>query len=84
MTRSSAEKIIAMLLAKKEKLLTLCQNSLLPEYLKRRLGEFDRRTNGGIGWVNGKFMKIVHSKSEPAFGIMAVSKEVLRYGKNKI
>ena len=39
MPRSSAEKMIAMLVAKKGKLLTLCQNSLLPEYLKRRLGD---------------------------------------------
>ena len=37
MTRSSAEKMIAMLVAKKEKLLAMCQNSLLPEHLKERL-----------------------------------------------
>lgn len=37
MTRSSAEKMIAMLVSKKEKLLAVCQNSLLPEHLKERL-----------------------------------------------
>ena len=37
MTRSSAEKMIAMLVSKKEKLLAMCQNSLLPEHLKERL-----------------------------------------------
>ena len=36
-TRGSAEKMIAMLVSKKEKLLVMCQNSLLPEYLKERL-----------------------------------------------
>ena len=36
MARSSAEKMIAMLVAKKEKLLAMCQNSLLPEYLQVR------------------------------------------------
>ena len=37
MTRSSAKKMIAMLVSKKEKLLAVCQNSLLPEHLKERL-----------------------------------------------
>lgn len=37
MTRSSAEKMIAMLVSKKEKLLAMCQNSLLPGQLKERL-----------------------------------------------
>ena len=37
MTRGSAEKMIAMLMAKKEKFLTMCQNSLLPESLRERL-----------------------------------------------
>lgn len=37
MTRNSAEKMIAMLVAKKEKLLAMCQNSLLPEPLQERL-----------------------------------------------
>ncbi|HIV17375.1 MAG TPA: HipA domain-containing protein [Candidatus Alectryocaccobium stercorigallinarum] len=33
-TRSSAEKMIAMLLSKKEKILDMCHNSILPEHLK--------------------------------------------------
>ena len=37
MTRGSAEKMIAMLMAKKEKFLAMCQNSLLPESLQERL-----------------------------------------------
>ena len=37
MTRGSAEKMIAMLVSKKEKLLAMCQNSLLPESLQERL-----------------------------------------------
>ncbi len=37
MARSSAEKMIAMLVSKKEKLLAMCQNSLLPESLQERL-----------------------------------------------
>lgn len=37
MTRSSAEKMIVMLVSKKEKLLAMCQNSLLPGQLKERL-----------------------------------------------
>ena len=37
MARSSAEKMIAMLMAKKKKFLAMCQSSLLPEQLKERL-----------------------------------------------
>ena len=37
MARSSAEKMIAMLVAKKEKFLAMCQNSLLPESLQESL-----------------------------------------------
>ena len=37
MTRSSAEKMIAMLVAKKEKFFTICKGSLLPESLQERL-----------------------------------------------
>jgi serine/threonine-protein kinase HipA len=35
-TRNSAEKMITMLVSKKEKFLALCQDSLLPEHLKSR------------------------------------------------
>ena len=37
MTRGSAEKMIAMLVSRKGKLLAMCQNSLLPESLQERL-----------------------------------------------
>ena len=37
MTRGSAEKMITILVSKKEKLLAMCQNSLLPESLQERL-----------------------------------------------
>lgn len=37
MARSSAEKMIAMLVAKKEKLMVMCHDSLLPEYLQKHL-----------------------------------------------
>ena len=37
MTRSSAEKMIAMLVAKKEKFFTICKGSLLPESMQERL-----------------------------------------------
>ena len=50
MTRSSAEKMIAMLVAKKEKLLAMCQDSLLPEHQKERLaGLIEERANGLAG-----------------------------------
>ena len=46
MTRGSAEKMIAMLVSKKEKLLNMCQNSLLPEHLKERLASLiEERAN---------------------------------------
>ena len=37
MTRNAAEKMIALLVSKKKKLLAMCQNSLLPEHLRERL-----------------------------------------------
>ena len=45
-TRDSAEKMIAMLASKKEKILAMCQSSLLPEHLKERLASLIEERTG--------------------------------------
>ena len=60
MTRSSAEKMIVMLVSKKEKLLAMCQNSLLPGQLKERLASLIEE-RARILEGETAILKIVHS-----------------------
>ncbi len=46
MTRSAAEKLIALLVSKKEEFLTMCQNSLLPQHLKERFASLIQERAG--------------------------------------
>ena len=56
MTRGSAEKMIAMLVSKKEKLLAMCQNSLLPEALQEALAILieERQVSWGARLCNSR------------------------------
>src|SRR5699024_3980403 len=49
MTRGSAEKMIAMLVSKKEKLLAMCQKSLLQEDWQERLARLMEERVGILG-----------------------------------
>ena len=75
--------MIVMLVSKKEKLLAMCQNSLLPGQLKERLASLIEE-RARILEGETAILKITHSYNESSFDTMTASKEDLRYGKNNI